>query len=167
MIKCDKKERVHLQHFVLTGCLSKLAVDVSMLKFRKRSKTIKHFAAWLHGLLNYLAKKELFNLILYYTINFVYIYPEYLISFHSIPFSLLSIAENFCLFPFKQKNKSIERNNFKFNGSKSDNKNERVITLDHYHNMDKSIFLWCSAHLIDIWTPCHFDWEHKWPGENP
>ncbi len=29
------------------------------------------------------------------------------------------------------------------------------------------IFLWGSAHLIGIWTPCHFDWKHKLPGENP
>ncbi len=32
------------------------------------------------------------------------------------------------------------------------------LKSQHYDNMDKSIFLWCSVHLIGIWTPCHFDW---------
>ncbi len=80
---------------------------------------------------------------------------------------LTRMQPKFFAFSILTKNKWIENNNLKFNRSKPDTKYEWVITLDHCDNMDESIFLWCFAHLVDIWTPCHFDWNHNYPWGKP
>ncbi len=43
----------------------------------------------------------------------------------------------------------------------------QLLLVKEVTTLDKTIFLWCFAHLIGIWTPCHFDWEQKLHGENP